>query len=224
MREDDMTFPATHSLFINTNYPPTVIETDYGTWRRLALVNFPYRYRKNESECHSPNDRVGDKTIRERLREGAEWQHEAILSWLIEGAIKYHADYNAFVTQPERVERDTLNWRKTMDLIWGYIEERLEFKPDSAVTRADLLIDFNTYLNSNGQQPLSARKFYDRFATHEVIKASSVEAKVITNKRMQEILSKRAEYASVSRASTVKVWMGLAFKQDLFTLFTLPTR
>jgi putative DNA primase/helicase len=225
MREDDMTFPATHSLFINTNYPPTVIETDYGTWRRLALVNFPYRYRKNEKECHAENDRVGDKTIRERLREGATGQHEAILAWLIEGAIRYHQDYDAFVTLPERVESDTLNWRMTMDLIWGYIEERLEFRSDKAVGRGDLLIDFNMWLTSNGQQPLSARKFSDRFSNHEVIKASNAEPTVITNTRAQEIWSKRGPFSDIPKASTIKVWAGLAFKQDdLFTTFTGRTR
>lgn len=213
MREDALTFHATHSLFINTNYPPTVIETDTGTWRRLALVNFPYRYRETEADIRTPFDRIGDPTIRERLRAGEDGQHEAILSWLIEGAVKYHADYAAFQNRPERVKQDTQNWRTNMDLICGYIDERLEFKPDSAITVADLLADFNSWLQTNNQKILSSRKFHDRFAGHELVTDNGVEYTVISNKRAKEVVSKRHEYTLLT-ASTIRVWMGLAFKSE----------
>ena len=42
--QNDMTWDATHSLIVNTNYRPNVTETDHGTWRRLVLVEFPYRF------------------------------------------------------------------------------------------------------------------------------------------------------------------------------------
>ena len=41
VHKDDVTFAATHSFFLSTNYRPIVEETDHGTWRRLALVRFP---------------------------------------------------------------------------------------------------------------------------------------------------------------------------------------
>jgi putative DNA primase/helicase len=46
IRQDPVTFPATHTLFISTNYRPIVEETDHGTWRRLACLRFPYLFRK----------------------------------------------------------------------------------------------------------------------------------------------------------------------------------
>ena len=36
----------TFCLFVSTNYKPRVDETDHGTWRRLAMVEFPITYRK----------------------------------------------------------------------------------------------------------------------------------------------------------------------------------
>ena len=39
--QNDMTFDATHTLFINTNPMPIVTETDGGTWRRLVLMVWP---------------------------------------------------------------------------------------------------------------------------------------------------------------------------------------
>src|SRR4029078_4641063 len=47
-----VTFPLTHILFINTNHPPRVTETDSATWDRLSSLRFPYRFRK-------PNDDLG---------------------------------------------------------------------------------------------------------------------------------------------------------------------
>jgi phage/plasmid-associated DNA primase len=44
VHRDNIEFAATHSLFVTTNYVPVVSETDHGTWRRLALFTFPYRY------------------------------------------------------------------------------------------------------------------------------------------------------------------------------------
>ncbi|HEU4754282.1 MAG TPA: phage/plasmid primase, P4 family, partial [Armatimonadota bacterium] len=46
--KDNMEFDASHSLFATTNYIPVVSETDHGTWRRLALVRFPFTYVKKD--------------------------------------------------------------------------------------------------------------------------------------------------------------------------------
>jgi hypothetical protein len=44
--QNNTTFTTSHSLFQTTNYIPVINETDHGTWRRLALLVFPYTYRK----------------------------------------------------------------------------------------------------------------------------------------------------------------------------------
>jgi putative DNA primase/helicase len=40
VHKDEVTFDATHSFFLSTNFRPMVEETDLGTWRRLQLVRF----------------------------------------------------------------------------------------------------------------------------------------------------------------------------------------
>ena len=42
IRQDNITFQASHTLLATTNYIPIVNETDWGTWRRFALLRFPY--------------------------------------------------------------------------------------------------------------------------------------------------------------------------------------
>ena len=78
---DNFTFTASHSLFITTNYIPVINETDHGTWRRLALVVFPYTFRKPGEPLTGPTDRRGDPQLKARLRAGAQGQHDAIVTW-----------------------------------------------------------------------------------------------------------------------------------------------
>jgi putative DNA primase/helicase len=53
-RQDTVTWDTTHSLFVSTNYRPRVEETDHGTWRRLALIAFPYTYRRDGEALRAP--------------------------------------------------------------------------------------------------------------------------------------------------------------------------
>jgi hypothetical protein len=59
------------SLFVTTNYIPVVNETDHGTWRRFALVVFPFTFRKPAEPLSGPTDRRGDPGLKARLRGGA---------------------------------------------------------------------------------------------------------------------------------------------------------
>ena len=70
IRHDNVSWAATHSLFVSSNYEPRVEETDHGTWRRLALVKFPYTYRKAGEKLTGPNDRRDDPTLRDRIMAG----------------------------------------------------------------------------------------------------------------------------------------------------------
>ena len=68
IRQDSVTFPTSHSLVVTTNYRPRIEETDHGTWRRLALVRFPYTYRKPDEQLQSDLDRRVDPGLRERVK------------------------------------------------------------------------------------------------------------------------------------------------------------
>src|SRR4029434_10447636 len=101
---------ASHSLFITTNYIPVVNETDHGTWRRLALLVFPFVYRKTGHALVSPDDRRGDPGMKERLKHGRDGQHDAIVTWIVNGARQWHK--SGFPQLPQSVALDTRDWRK----------------------------------------------------------------------------------------------------------------
>jgi P4 family phage/plasmid primase-like protien len=90
--QKNMTFPASHSLFTTTNYIPIVNETDHGTWRRLALLTFPFTFRKPGEPIQGDHERRGDPTLKSRIKGNVDQQHDAIVTWAVEGAMKWYAN------------------------------------------------------------------------------------------------------------------------------------
>lgn len=174
IRQDDVTFQATHSLFVNTNFRPVVSETDHGTWRRLALIGFPYTFRKRAEDVVRDTDRLGDPTLRDRCRTDPD-VGVAVLSWIVEGARRWYGRGKTMLPVPERVERDTLEWRADTDVILGFSRETLEFGAGERVSTRDLLTVFNRWLEGQGHRPWTEKTFSGRFAAHDLVKGHGVE-------------------------------------------------
>jgi hypothetical protein len=60
--KDTVAWKPSHTAIVTTNYLPRVDESDDGTWRRLVLVDFPYRYRKAGEEMKRAFDALGIRT------------------------------------------------------------------------------------------------------------------------------------------------------------------
>lgn len=214
---DNYSFRASHTLFVNTNYPPVVGETDEGTWRRLALVVFPYTF------TTSPvveTDRPGDPRLRERLTAGKQGQHEAVLAWLVEGAVRWYEAGRRHGPTPAAVVRDTGEWRDRVDHVATFWADHLDPSPDHYVYAGDLIWAFNNYLRQHGNAPLAESTFVRRFATHPVTAGS-----IITRARVRQgtdRVKQSRPYGSLdpfsrlpgSPAGQVWAWIGLKFRAD----------
>lgn len=160
-------FDATHSLFVTSNYMPAVNQTDDGTWRRLALVRFGIKFVAKPEAAH---ERLADPGLKRRVREGKQGQHDAIVTWLVEGAMRYFADEAKIGEEhrPVEVAISTSEWRMQADRIMAYYTERLEIDPDApGVARQDLYADFTNYLVDSGHTKWSLETFSSRFIAHE---------------------------------------------------------
>jgi P4 family phage/plasmid primase-like protien len=175
MRQDPVTFPASHSLFISTNYLPVVAETDHGTWRRLACLRFPYRWLKPSETPVGEMDRPGDPNLRARLVAGESGQHEAILTWIVAGAVTWYQHQKIMPALPSRVESSTREWRASSDLVLAYVDERLEFDPGYHIMTRELTDDLNEWLVSRGHRVWSAELIGSRFGDHSEVAAHHVE-------------------------------------------------
>jgi putative DNA primase/helicase len=203
--KDNVTWRATHTLFLSTNYLPVVAETDAGTWRRLALVRFPKRYLDADDPKRKPGDLIADPGIRARL--GAQ-PSEAALAWLIEGAHRWYAE--GFPPTPKAVVKDTAAWRAEADPVLAYAADRLELDPGYAIPTADLASDFNDWLRARGHKEWSQQLINARFAGHEA---------------MAEVERKRVKFSAKTQPSrppmslrpvpaNTQAWLGVRFKSS----------
>lgn len=209
IRQDSVTFPATHTLVLTSNYRPQIEETDHGTWRRLALVVFPFTFRAPGEPIRSDNDRPGDPGLRSRLLGGAA-QQRAVLRWLVDGARRWYAADRVLPPLPARVATDTLAWRTEADHVLGYITERLVLTPDSHVMSTDLLSDFNGWVESRGLRPWGDQTLSERFGSHGHVGSAGVQKRRMSNATG---LSRPMPYATHAPARAM-AWVGVRFRTD----------
>jgi len=208
IRHDEVEFDATHSLFLNTNHLPVVDETDHGTWRRLARLRFPYKFLKPGQTPTAPYERAGDPNLRQRLIEGRHGQHQAVLAWLVDGAMAWYATSRVMPPLPARVAADTAEWRGRSDLLLSYADDRLMFDLDTHVMCVELWTDFNEWLKAHGHREWSDRTLTSRLEEHSEFQLHDVTK---TKARRSAGLSRR--YAmSGPPPEQYKAWVGMRFR------------
>lgn len=177
VHQRNMTFTATHTLFATTNYIPVVNEVDHGTWRRLALLTFPYTYRKPWEPLLRPTDRHGDPQLKHRIEHNTDGQHDAIVTWVVDGAIRWYKDGAEALRPPSVVVAATDAWRATADRIIGFWRERLTPDRDACILANEMLDAFNDWLKENGHNRWSRELFAPRFASHYETTKHGVESR-----------------------------------------------
>lgn len=205
MRADSATFDATHSLFLSTQFRPIVDETDHGTWRRLACLRFPIRWRKPGEPLEGPNDRYGDPGLRQRMKDGESGQHEALLAWLVDGARAWYAGQRIMPELPGSVRAETTAWRASCDVLTEYVTTHLEPDYDSWISAADLLTDFNYFLKAKSQQPWSDRTLSSRMEGVDAIRMEKAIRRVTVGSRSTK------GWGSAIGGQTARAWIGVRF-------------
>jgi P4 family phage/plasmid primase-like protien len=175
--KDNMSFEPSHSLIATSNYTPVVTETDDGTWRRLALVVFPYTFCKPWQALEAPHHRRGDLDLKGRILAGKQGQHDAIVRWAVEGAVRYHREGKASLQPPAAVADATRAWRVEADRILGFWDEMLIPDPKACIECSDLLETFNLHLDANGHAKWATETFQPKFAGHSETRLHQVTKK-----------------------------------------------
>jgi P4 family phage/plasmid primase-like protien len=158
--KDNVTWDATHVLIVATNYFPRVNETDHGTWRRLAMIDYPHTFK----------GAAKDTQLKSRLRRGKA-QREAVLAWLVEGARRWYANGCDTGELPEAVNEATAEWRTEGDELGKFLNERVNVTGDPAhrITTKDLLLHFNTWLENNRNRAWSLTLLGQRLRSHHFV-------------------------------------------------------
>lgn len=210
VRRDNVTWRATHAIVVSTNYRPIVAETDHGTWRRLALVTFPFTFVAPGSPLKKATDREGDPNLVVRLGQG----DPAVLAWLVEGARRWYAAGRILPKPPKKVARDTSDWREDADPVMSYARDRLEVAEGYAIGAADLASDFATFLESRTMKPWNDQTVAQRFAGHAAL--PGVERRVVTFG--PDVIPSRPPLMMRPMPTTTKAWVGVRFRTPDMTL------
>jgi putative DNA primase/helicase len=208
--QSEMTWDATHSLFVTSNYRPQVAETDTGTWRRLALVTFPYRYTNNPE---APHERKGDGTLRQRIKQDPEIL-KAVMKWIIDGAKKFYETNLIMPDHPNTVIEDTRAWRAASDMILSFWDDQLEAEADSHVMSADLFNHFRSWMEAQGNRPWSEKVFTARFADHSETVSARVEKRKIRSGSTTAGRLSRPIGTGGTTPGSYQAWLGVRFRED----------
>jgi putative DNA primase/helicase len=203
IRGNDVTFPITHTLFVTTNHKPLVNQTDFGTWRRLALIRFPYTF----------NGPKADPNLRDRVKRTPA-VHRAALAWIVEGAKRWYQLDRVTPPPPAAVAADTLEWRTESDSVLAYWIDRLVPDPASHIASLDLLADFNDWLETRGHRRWSDKTLVERLGDHELADNHHVDRKRIRREQAGVgALDRPHAYAAPTPLGTqYQAWLGLRFR------------
>jgi len=139
-------FEPSHTLVLYTNHLPKVAASDDGTWRRLIVIPF---HAKIQGQADKKN-------YTQYLIDNA---GGAVLSWLIEGAMKVvAADFK--VDRPQCVMDAIGAYREGNDWLGAFIDDRCEVDKSYQAKSGDLYKEYRDYCNANGEYVRSTTDFY----------------------------------------------------------------
>lgn len=161
--KDNTTFPVVYSLFVTTNYPLRIADVDHGTWRRVTMVPFPYRY------VQEPAVLDGERQRDNELKRWSESRADpAVLAWLVQAAVDCFSDMPGFETLPQSVELATNETRSENDLLSVFAEEQLVLDQGVVTTKTELFNCYRMWALNQGQKPVASVVFSQRFKETEM--------------------------------------------------------
>jgi putative DNA primase/helicase len=162
--ENNITWTATHSLFITTNYEVKVDAVDHGSRRRFAKFDFPYRY-VAEPDPDRPEQRRGDPALSGRVRTDKA-VHEAALAWAVAGCLAVYDNGGAIPELSREVVAATDEWWFGANQAVRFLNDTFEPDPDSAVLAGDVFAVFKEWAADRGRKGWADQTFWSRAAAH----------------------------------------------------------
>ncbi|MDA2937164.1 phage/plasmid primase, P4 family [Acidobacteria bacterium AH-259-A15] len=104
--ENPIMFPATHKLFVDSNYKPHIRGTDNAIWSRLRPIPFAVT--------------IPPKQINKELLTELKCEGEGILAWLVKGCAEWQRDG---LPDPQEVSKSAKTWRAENNPIQDFIED-----------------------------------------------------------------------------------------------------
>lgn len=145
MGQNPVQFAPSHSIFMETNYLPTVDAEDAAVWARLRVVPFDVSFKGKE-----------DKTLEDRI----DADLDAVLAWIAAGLWAYQN--TGGLNAPAAVLSRTDAYQTENDTVKQFVAECCVSHVNARVSRAGLHHSYLEWARDNGAELLTPREFAPR--------------------------------------------------------------
>jgi len=139
----DIEFLPAFKPWFFTNFSPEMSADDDAIWRRVVRVPFEMVVPEGER----------DTNIKSQLKDDQDCV-DAVLTWAIEGCLKYQKDG---LPIPGEIKKRTLELRNEMDALGKFLQE--ETKPGKAFPSSAIYSSYETWCEENGENLLTMKEF-----------------------------------------------------------------
>lgn len=139
---NEFEFKPEFKLWMATNHKPIIRGTDTGIWRRIHMIPFTVQI---------PPAKV-DRQLKDKLRR----EYAAILHWAVEGCILWQREG---LSMPRAVMDMVREYRREMDVISAFLEDRCEIKDYASASASQLYGAYTAWCDANNEYKMSNTKF-----------------------------------------------------------------
>lgn len=139
---NEFEFKPEFKLWMATNHKPIIRGTDEGIWRRIHMIPFTVQI---------PPEKV-DRQLKSKL----EREYPAILRWAVDGCLLWQREG---LKQPKAVLDMTRAYRREMDVISAFIDDRCQTGEGFYERSSDLYAAYSTWCEKNTEYKMSNTKF-----------------------------------------------------------------
>ncbi len=135
-------FMPTFKPWLRTNHKPIITGDDDGIWRRLVLIPFKQKF----------TDEQKDPFLEEKLLA----ERDGILTWMIEGALKWREDG---LKLSQTIRSECSSYRTESDLLGEFVDDVCTVSQTNRVEQAELFRQYKAWCHSNGVKARTKKSF-----------------------------------------------------------------
>lgn len=139
---EEFEFKPEFKLWMATNHKPIIRGTDTGIWRRIHMIPFTVQIPESKK----------DRTLKFKL----EREYPAILRWAVEGCLLWQKEG---LIMPKAVLEQVREYRREMDVVSAFIEDRCELGEGYYVRSSELYAAYFAWCDDNNEYKMSNTKF-----------------------------------------------------------------
>jgi putative DNA primase/helicase len=152
------TFRPIVKLWMFTNHKPQITDPSIGMWHRVVLIPFLAVFSR-DPKVDPAVRRDPDPDIRDKLLEPE--HREAILAWLVQGAIEW---YQNGLQEPDIVRAAVEEYRQESDRFQEWLDTEIERSEHGWVPIPTLYERYKQWCDNNGEMAMDVRRFGRRMA------------------------------------------------------------